>query len=141
MFGYLGQLRQLHLKLYKNKGFHSVLGVDKSTPLIFLSLLAIYLDMLYRLFTFTFFCWSLLSFGQYAYIENPELFQENTLNAHASFIFDTQEEGRQITENPNYFANEIPLLLHNDIYGLLISLGKNIRKSKFYFSSEMPLYF
>ena len=115
MFGYLGQLRHPYLKLYKNKGFHSVLGVDKSTPLIFLSLLAIYLNMLQYLFTITFFCSSLLSFGQYAYIENPELFQENTLNAHASFIFDTQEEGRQITENPNYLILNGDWLFHHSM--------------------------
>ncbi|MDC3209462.1 hypothetical protein OAT96_01810 [Chitinophagales bacterium] len=71
--------------------------------------------MLYRLFTFTFFCWSLLSFGQYAYIENPELFQENTLDAHASFIFDTQEEGRQITQNPNYLILNGDWLFHHSM--------------------------
>ncbi|MFT4969169.1 MAG: beta-galactosidase [Chitinophagales bacterium] len=41
--------------------------------------------------------------SQYNYIENPELFEENTMNAHAYFVFDTQEDVRDITENSNYF--------------------------------------
>jgi beta-galactosidase len=44
----------------------------------------------------------LFSFSQYQYIENPELFEENKIAAHAFFIFDTQKEVRNITSNPNY---------------------------------------
>ena len=48
---------------------------------------------------------SLFSFNlqaQYSYIENPRLYQENKEPAKAFFIFDTQEEVRDITTNKNY---------------------------------------
>jgi len=51
---------------------------------------------------FLLFVLPLFSFSQYQYIENPTLFQENKEVSHAFFIFDTQEEVRDIAGNSNY---------------------------------------
>ena len=47
-------------------------------------------------------CFSIFAQAQYQYIEDPTLFEEHKEWAHAYFIFDTQEEVRDITQNPNY---------------------------------------
>jgi beta-galactosidase len=55
------------------------------------------------------------SFAQYAYIEDPQLFSENVLPPHAHFIFDTQDDVRHITQNPNYLMLNGEWLFHHSL--------------------------
>ena len=65
------------------------------------------------------------SFAQYTYIEDPQLYKENVLPARAYFIFDTQEDVRHITQNPNY------LMLNGD-WSFHHSLTPETRPLDFY---------
>ena len=47
-------------------------------------------------------CLVFVTQAQYQYIENPSVYEEYKLPSRSYFIFDTQEELRNLVENPNY---------------------------------------
>jgi beta-galactosidase/beta-glucuronidase len=55
------------------------------------------------------------AFSQYEYIENPQVFEENKLDARASFVFDQQKNVREINHNPHYFFLNGEWLFHHSL--------------------------